>query len=314
MKHTALTLSGVATTFLCGVASMTLATSAAAAGKPNGGTPPGHASSHSTGQSASQGNGPGDESHSSGGGPAGASSNAAPASQADENAGDVWLDSVGAPAGPGHEMDPHLPCADVNLWGAGLADPSGSFTIDGWAPSGSGQADSAGNWSYDAQQGGSQVIAVIGVNQLLASAAANGETAAHQGFHFKLQLAQDPQKHKVFWIDCTPSSGVSAAGGEVSGASTVLTAASQLPAASSVLLSERVTQELAASTAATPATSSATSPPATTSPSEVDSGVLGISVGAPSTGAAMPFPSALAALLIVGGVRVIAQGRRKRRP
>ena len=58
------------------------------------------------------------------------------ASGGDSNRGDVWLDNVGQPAGPGHEMDPHLACADINLWGANLADASGIFTIDGWPPSG----------------------------------------------------------------------------------------------------------------------------------------------------------------------------------
>src|SRR5947209_18197116 len=55
----------------------------------------------------------------------------------DSNRGDVWVDTVGAPPGPGHEMDPHLPCANINLWGDKLADPSGSYTIDSWPPSGS---------------------------------------------------------------------------------------------------------------------------------------------------------------------------------
>ena len=35
----------------------------------------------------------------------------------DANAGDVWVDTAGAPPGPGHEMDPHLPCQSINLWG-----------------------------------------------------------------------------------------------------------------------------------------------------------------------------------------------------
>ena len=42
------------------------------------------------------------------------------------NAGDVWVDNVGQPSGPGHEQDPHLMCADINLWGNGLADASGT--------------------------------------------------------------------------------------------------------------------------------------------------------------------------------------------
>src|ERR1700745_3527353 len=58
------------------------------------------------------------------------------ASGGDANAGDVWVDNVGEPAGPGHEMDPHLACQDINLWGSGLTAASGAFTIDGCAASG----------------------------------------------------------------------------------------------------------------------------------------------------------------------------------
>src|SRR5262249_27246782 len=65
------------------------------------------------------------------------------------NAGDVWTDNVGQPAGPGHEQDPHLACQDINLWGAGLADASGSYAIDGWPPSGSQEQDYASSWSYN---------------------------------------------------------------------------------------------------------------------------------------------------------------------
>src|SRR5438445_393689 len=85
----------------------------------------------------------------------------------DSNAGDVWTDNVGQPAGPGHEQDAHLACQDINLWGSGLADSSGSFTIDGWPPSGSKEQDYAGTWSYDPTTGGDQVVAVINVAQLI---------------------------------------------------------------------------------------------------------------------------------------------------
>src|SRR5947209_4688002 len=65
------------------------------------------------------------------------------------NRGDVWLDNVQLPAGPGHEMDPHLACQDIDLWGDGLADASGQFTLEGWSPSGSQDVDYSGTWSYD---------------------------------------------------------------------------------------------------------------------------------------------------------------------
>ena len=134
------------------------------------------------------------------------------------NKGDVWVDNVGQPSGPGHEMDPHLACADINLWGAAMADPSGTYTIDGWPPSGSmleayplpvapatapytlpGQP--AGHWRYSGT--GSQILQVISVQALIANAIANGDAPINrQGFHFKLQFVQDPQKHKTFWVDC----------------------------------------------------------------------------------------------------------------
>jgi hypothetical protein len=126
---------------------------------------------------------------------------AAPALAGNANAGDVWVDNVGQPAGPGHEMDPHLACADINLWGSGLADSGGSYTIDGWPPSGSQEQDYASSWSYHGS--GSKVIDVISVSALIRNAVANGDAPVNkQGFHFKLQFSQDPQKHKTFWVDC----------------------------------------------------------------------------------------------------------------
>ena len=141
---------------------------------------------------------------------------------------DVWVDNVGQPAGPGHEMDPHLACQDINLWGVTMADASGQFTIDGWPPSGSGSGDlnrpgykedqawpgtkanpALATWNYNQSQGGDQVMAVIKVKTLIADAIANGDSPVNgEGFHFKLQFLQDPQKHKTFWVNCpgpTPS-------------------------------------------------------------------------------------------------------------
>jgi hypothetical protein len=129
---------------------------------------------------------------------------AATAFGGDPNAGDVWVDNVGQLPGPGHEMDPHLACQNINLWGAKLADSSGSYSIDGWAPSGSQDQDYSGTWTVN----GAQPLDVINVQTLIANAAANGDTPQNsQGYHFKLQFTQDPQKHKTFWVDCpAPSS------------------------------------------------------------------------------------------------------------
>lgn len=127
------------------------------------------------------------------------------AANGDANKGDVWVDTVGAPAGPGHEMDPQLPCANINLWGAKLADSSGTYTIDGWPPSGKQQTAYSSTWSYNPALADPQIISVINVQTLIANAVANGDKPAAHGFHFKLQFSQDPQKHKTFWINCTPA-------------------------------------------------------------------------------------------------------------
>jgi hypothetical protein len=120
-----------------------------------------------------------------------------------KNAGDVWVDNVGQPAGPGHEMDPHLACANINLWGNGLADGGGTFTIDGWPPSGSQEQVYSAGWTYNLATGGDQVTQVIDVGTLIANAKTAGDAPINgQGFHFKLQFSQDPQKHKTFWVNC----------------------------------------------------------------------------------------------------------------
>ena len=120
------------------------------------------------------------------------------------NAGDVWVDNVGQTSGPGHEQDPHLMCADINLWGNGLADGSGSFIIDSWSPTGNGApAYGPAPWTYNLTTGGDQVLAVIPINSLLAGSAANGDIPqTPQSLHFKLQFVADPQKHKTFWVNC----------------------------------------------------------------------------------------------------------------
>jgi hypothetical protein len=125
----------------------------------------------------------------------------APAALA-QNAGDVWVDNVGQPPGPGHEQDPHLACRDINLWGNGLSDASGTYTIDGWPPSGTGtRASGPTTWAYTPP--GDRVLSVISVTKLIDQAVANGDKPqANQGFHFKLEFSQDPQKHKTFWVNC----------------------------------------------------------------------------------------------------------------
>jgi hypothetical protein len=146
-------------------------------------------------------------------------------------------------------MDPHLACQDINLWGDKLADSSGSYTIDGWEPSGSQEVDYSSSWSYNTSQGGDQVISVINVQQLIATAQANGDTPAAQGYHFKLDFSQDPQKHKTFWVDCpAPTS---------SSTSTSSPTSSTAPSGSTT----------ASSTTPTPSSTSSTAPSSTSTAS-----------------------------------------------
>jgi len=199
----------------------------------------------------------------------------------DNNKGDVWVDNVGQPAGPGHEMDPHLACQDINLWGNALADPSGTYTIDGWSPSGSHEQDypATGNasWSYNNAQGGDQITDVIVVKTLIANAIANGDAPINkQGFHFKLQFSQDPQKHKTFWVDCpgpTPPPGPTPASG-------------------------------------TQGTTTPPTPTATPGSGQV-SGVQGISTTTPSAGAPAIVWWVLLAGAVLTGLSLVARKRRK---
>jgi hypothetical protein len=132
--------------------------------------------------------------------------NAAKRAKSGNNAGDVWVDNVGQPPGPGHEMNAHLACADINLWGNGLSGTSGGYTVDGWSPSGSHQQAYASTWSYDTSKGGDQITDVIDVQKLVANATANGDTPKNkQGLHLKLQFVQTPQKYKTFWVNCPAS-------------------------------------------------------------------------------------------------------------
>jgi hypothetical protein len=122
------------------------------------------------------------------------------------NKGDVWLDNVGQPSGPGHEHDPHLACQDINLWGDKMAINHDKYTIDGWSPSGSKEQVYQGFWVYNRHDGGPQVLDVIDVTKLVDNATAAGDAPVNaQGLHFKLQFVQLPQKHKTFWVDCAGS-------------------------------------------------------------------------------------------------------------
>lgn len=192
---------------------------AARGGHPTGGRadeqPPGQSggtSPHpgSGGGTGSQGNPGGSGSGGAGGDHAGPGGGGGPqGAQGDANSGDVWLDTAGNTDQTGHEMDPHLPCANINLWGSGLADTSGTFSIVGLPPSGHKEQVASGSWSYRHDGGrvdsGDQVISVIDVAKLIAAARAAGDAPKNKnGYHFKLDFVQDPQKHKTFWVNCPP--------------------------------------------------------------------------------------------------------------
>jgi len=153
------------------------------------------------------------------------------------NKGDVWVDTVGSNDGP--EMDPHLPCADVAVWGMKLNDSSGPFAVQGWEPSGTGASDIdfSGTWTFDTSSDAMQQIAVIDVQTLINTAVANGDVAQpQQGFHFKLDL-EDPRtgnsvgddKYKVFWVNCTGTSSTPTPTATVSGSTPTPTPSESTP-------------------------------------------------------------------------------------
>ena len=238
----------------------------------------------------------------------------------DSNSGDVWLDNSGQPAGPGHEHDPHLACADITLYGAHLADSSGTFAIDSWPPSGSQQQVYTSTWTYNTAAGGTQPIATISVTQLVQDAIAAGAAPVNKnGFHFKLDLSQDPQKHKTFWVSCPAASGTAAAGpGAVATAAPTEEALPTGAQAAGTGSPAGATAAAAASPAATQSVGSGTTgavqglttttpaaPPASSAPG----GVLGLSTTVPATGAGIA--AGVAVALIAIGLAVIAASRRR---
>ncbi|HEX6538932.1 MAG TPA: hypothetical protein VF155_07115 [Candidatus Dormibacteraeota bacterium] len=240
------------------------------------------------------------------GSPLASGGTAAAAPGGHNNKEDVFLDNVGQPCCPGHEQDPHLTCTDINIWGVSMTDPSGTYTIDGWPPSGSHEQDypasGDGAWTYDQTLGGPQVISVINVHTLISNAIANGDTPqGNQSFHFKLQLLQAPQKHKTFWVDCPTTS-------------TTSTSSTTSTTSSSTHRTTHTTSTAASSTTSSTAASSTSSlvPPVSTS-SSVGTGTLAVSTATPSTGADAEFGLGLG-LMIAGGGLVAAAARMGRQP
>ena len=223
------------------------------------------------------------------------------AGSAQSNKGDVWVDNVSQPSGPGHEMDPHLDCADINVWGNALAPSSGTYTVDGWAPSGTGKDDQAWPgtakspstqpWSYSGA--GNKVVSVIDVDTLLDHAIANGDTAqAQQGFHFKLQFTADPQKHKTFWVKCE--------------------AATPTPTATPTATpTPTPTPTPTATPTATPTPATVTTTSSSVAAVSATAGSKATPVSTPSTGADVPFGAGM--LLALGGLTTLGASYRRRR-
>ena len=215
------------------------------------------------------------------------------------NKGDVWVDNVGQISGPGHEQDPHLSCDDINLWGNGLADSSGTFTIDGIPPSGSDEVVYSATWKYTVPSGNS-MIALIKVDDLVDAALANGDAPKNsQGLHFKLDFSQDPQKHKTFWVNCPPDPTPTPTPGSTP---------TPTPSESTSTPTPTPTPTGGTQGLTTTNTSSTTSPTTT-----ISGGVQGLqsSLPTPNTGAEMPL--GLGSLLILMGTGMFGLSAVRRR-
>jgi len=153
------------------------------------------------------------------------------------NRGDVWMEEGSGETTPsrGHENDTHFACnTPLNIMGDKMGDSAGYFSIVPQGGNG-GPSTYSGTWSYGAQ-GGNQVIARVPAGALLPG-------------HYKLDLTQDPQKHKVFWIDDCATSGTAAGTGATTGngtgGSTEMTERSETETVT--INGERVTLTLVAS-------------------------------------------------------------------
>jgi hypothetical protein len=153
------------------------------------------------------------------------------------------------------DHNPHLPCANIEVMGKDMGDNTGFYSIDYWPPTGNkggvygknsngssalslpgminGDDDVTNNgaWQYSStpttaskqgKVGGYQVMDIIDVSALVHNAQLiNPDPHDIQGYHFKLQFSQDPQKHKTFWVKCaapsTPTPPPGPATGSVKG-------------------------------------------------------------------------------------------------
>lgn len=122
----------------------------------------------------------------------------------DSNHGDDWVDVPGRLEEPGHEMDSHLPCGLLDIYGSFDADAGGTFTISSWPPTGDRSLALSGVWNYSGPSRTTQVVASFSLKS---------------PGHYRLTLDQDPVKHKTFWVECPPPPGGGSGGGSEGGPS-----------------------------------------------------------------------------------------------
>ena len=211
------------------------------------------------------------------------------------NAGDIWVDQAGAPPGPGHENDPRLSgCTAVTIWGAGLADGSGTLTIESIPPTRSGRSIVL-PWTFPGG-GIPRPLATIDAATLEA-----GLNPSHHGDHFKVALEQDPHKHKTFWLIPCRSGGAAGPAASAGGPTMVVATDGGAPAATAATPPTGGGRQAAPAQVGERALSqSAAAPSAATAPA----------VAVPSTGVAVPM---LSLVLLLGGTGVLLLIARRRR-
>ena len=109
--------------------------------------------------------------------------------------GDIWTQPAGTPEETGgHSQEVHLPCGSVDIWADQLDSQSGTWILYHLPPPSPTQTYvSQGTYSYTGE--GSEVIATIPASDF----------AKSNGPHFKIEVDNDNQKSKTFWVDCKVS-------------------------------------------------------------------------------------------------------------
>ena len=202
------------------------------------------------------------------------------------NTGDIFIQNAGAGAPSGHDNDPKLSCADIDLWGSGLVLSTSTFGIAGLAPTGSGETVYSASWTYSSAVADPQIIAVVPVATLIADAAAAGDTPASNGYHFKIDFAQNSGKSKTFWIDCPAPSGDPGTGSPGSGSGTTTTTSSSTTSSSSSSSTDAGTTTSSSNGSTTTSTDAGTTTSSSTTTTSTDAGTTSTGSSSTSTDAA----------------------------